>query len=430
MTLAAVTLIELPTRLAASGVYPETWVFDLSVPLGCIALRYPIRDGASRPGCEPDSTLPATAVHTSPPSSRHECGQDANRRVRQPWGGKVPFSVSVGRPAFLPVSRETSGTGPLLSGRRQLAKSSYVSAETGGRQGPSSDSLTCVPTPSLASLPIRRLTLRDLAACADLSEDRGWPREEHKWGFLLTAGKGYGIDDPEGGLLSACVVTEYGPQNPALAAIGMVLVAGRHARQGVGRRLMRHVVSAMGTTPLTLHATPNGRPLYEELGFKVTGRAEMVLGHLTPGGPEPEVATRAATAEDLTAILRLDEQVFGSDRTHIVTRLPAFADQLRVAEDGGQIIGYAAAWPNMDTHVVGPLIARDTSVAQALIASLAARTDRPLRTDIDVRHEELLAWVKERGLQSVAFNSVMAYGIAELPGDWSRRFAPVTVAAG
>ncbi|GGL99457.1 acetyltransferase [Streptomyces fumigatiscleroticus] len=288
-----------------------------------------------------------------------------------------------------------------------------------------------MPTPSLADLPIRRLTLRDLTACADLSQNRGWPREEHKWGFLLTAGKGYGIDDPEGGLVSACVVTEYGPQErPALAAVGMVLVAERYARRGVGRRLMRHVVSTMGTTPLTLHATPSGRPLYEELGFKATGRAEMLSGQFTPGGPEPGVGTRAATAEDLTAILRLDEQVFGADRTHIITRLPAFADQLRIAEENGRLIGYAAAWPNMGTQVVGPLVARDTETAKALLASLAAHTDRPLRTDVDVRHEELLTWVKERGLASVAFNAVMTYGITELPGDWTRRFAPLTVAAG
>ncbi|MCX4559503.1 GNAT family N-acetyltransferase [Streptomyces phaeochromogenes] len=286
-------------------------------------------------------------------------------------------------------------------------------------------------TPSSAFQPIRRLTPRDLTACADLSENRGWPREEHKWGLLLTAGTGYGIDDPDGGLVTACVVTSYGPQDrPALAAIGMVLVAERHARQGVGRRLMRHVVAELGTTPVTLHATPYGRPLYEELGFKTTGRAEMVRGHFVPGDPEPEVATRAATAEDLTAILRLDEEVFGADRTHMITRLPAFADQLRVAEENGRIIGYAAAWPNLDNHVVGPLIARDTEAAKALIASLAAHVDGPLRTDIDVRHEELLAWVKERGLAPTSFNAVMTYGIAELPGDWTRRFAPLTVAAG
>ncbi|MFJ5774738.1 GNAT family N-acetyltransferase [Streptomyces sp. NPDC093094] len=288
-----------------------------------------------------------------------------------------------------------------------------------------------MPTPSLSSLPIRRLTLRDLTACADLSENRGWPREEHKWGLLLTAGRGYGIDAPDGGLLSACVVTQYGPQDrPDLAAIGMVLVAERYARQGVGRRLMRHVVAAMDTTPLTLHATPGGRPLYEELGFKVTGQAEMLRGRFSPDGETPAVPTRAATAEDVTSLLRLDEPVFGADRTQMITRLPAFADLLHVAEEGGRIIGYAAAWPNMDTHVVGPLIARDTDTAKALISSLAARTDRPLRTDIDVRHTELIGWVKERGLTSVAFNSVMTYGIGELPGDWSRRFAPLTVAAG
>jgi GNAT superfamily N-acetyltransferase len=312
-----------------------------------------------------------------------------------------------------------------------MAKSSCFSPETGGRRGCLSDSLTCVPTDSLPALPIRRLTLRDLAACADLSENRGWPREEHKWGFLLTAGQGYGIDDPDGGLVSACVVTEYGAQNrPSLGAIGMVLVAERYARRGIGRRLMRHVISTMGTTPLTLHSTPYGRPLYEELGFKVTGRAEMLRGRFTPGGPTPEVVTRAATAEDLTAILRLDEEVFGADRTPVITRLPAFADRMRVAEENGRLIGYAAAWPNMDTHVVGPLIARDTETAKALIHTLAAHTDRPLRTDIDVRHEELLAWAKERGLATVAFNSVMTYGIPELPGDWTRRFAPLTVAAG
>ncbi|MFJ5273567.1 GNAT family N-acetyltransferase [Streptomyces sp. NPDC088358] len=286
-------------------------------------------------------------------------------------------------------------------------------------------------TPSLLALPIRRLTLRDLTACADLSEDRGWPREEHKWGLLLTAGKGYGIDAPDGGLVTVCVVTEYGtPGRPDLGAIGMVLVAKRYGRQGVGRRLMRHVVAERGLTPLTLHATPYGQPLYEELGFKVTGRAEMVRGHFVLAGPEPDVTTRPAGAEDLAGILRLDAEVFGLDRTHVITRLPAFSDQLRVAEANGRITGYAAAWPNMDTHVVGPLIARDTETAKALVASLAARTDRPLRTDIDVRHQELLSWAKECGLAPVGFNAVMTYGISELPGDWTRRFAPLTVAAG
>ncbi|MFI1868536.1 GNAT family N-acetyltransferase [Streptomyces jumonjinensis] len=285
-----------------------------------------------------------------------------------------------------------------------------------------------MPTP-LPELPIRRLTMGDLVSCADLSENRGWPREEHKWGLLLAAGTGYGIDDPSGkGLASVCVITSYGPR---LAAIGMVLVAEAHARRGIGRRMMRHVLEQAGDTPLTLHATPAGRPLYEELGFTAVGSAEMVMGPFRSHGPATTaVATRPATAEDLPAIVRLDNEVFGLDRTHMITRLPAFADQIRVAEEKGALTGYAAAWPNMDTHVIGPLIARDTETAQALIASLAAGTDRPLRTDIDVRHQSLLTWVKGQGLETVAFNTVMTYAIDDLPGDWARRFAPLSVALG
>ncbi|MFF2849965.1 GNAT family N-acetyltransferase [Streptomyces sp. NPDC058001] len=305
-------------------------------------------------------------------------------------------------------------------------------------------------TPSLSALPIRRLTPRDVTACADLSQDRGWSPEDHKWGLLLAAGTGYGIDAPDGqGLMGAAVVTAYGRQDsPDLLAIGMVLVAQRYERQGVGRRMMRHLLAEAGTTPLTLHATPNGRPLYEELGFKAVGSAEMMVGAFTAEGVDAaadtagtkqargakgtgaSVATRSATAEDLPAILRLDDEVFGLDRTHMITRLPAFADQLQVAEANGEIVGYAAAWPNTHHEVVGPLIARDTETAKALITSLAARAVRPLRTDIDVRHEELLTWLKERGLEPVAFNTVMVHSAPDLPGDWVRRFAPLTVAAG
>ncbi|MFF4577925.1 GNAT family N-acetyltransferase [Streptomyces sp. NPDC001389] len=291
--------------------------------------------------------------------------------------------------------------------------------------------------PLLTDLPIRALTPDDLRHCADLSQDRGWPREDHKWGLLLTAGTGYGVDAPDRqGLAAACVVTSYGDSRdkPDLAAIGMVLVADRFARQGLGRRLMEYVCDdVLAGVPLTLHATPYGRPLYEELGFDTTGRAEMLRGAFVPDPRRAAsgVPVRPATAEDLPGIVRLDTDVFGTDRTHVITRLPAFTDRLLVAEDAsGTLIGYAALWPNMETHVVGPLIARDADTAQALVTALAASTERPLRTDVDVRHEELVSWLKERGLQSLAFHAVMTRNIPDLPGDWTRRWAPLTVAAG
>ncbi|GGP86911.1 acetyltransferase [Streptomyces virginiae] len=297
-----------------------------------------------------------------------------------------------------------------------------------------------VTPPHITDLPIRALTVDDLHRCADLSEDRGWLREDHKWGLLLAAGNGFGVDAPDGrGLAAACVVTRYGSTSagPGIAAIGMVLVADRYARQGMGRALMTHVCNdVLKGIPLTLHATPYGRPLYEELGFKTTGRAEMMVGAFREDDASDTHGTarvRPAVADDLPRIVRLDAEVFGADRTHMITRLPAFSDQLLVSEEhggDGTLTGYAAAWPNMHTHVIGPLIARDTGTAKSLIAALARGTDRVLRTDVDVRHEELLAWLKERGMESVAFNAVMTRDIPDLPGDWTRRWAPLTVAAG
>ncbi|MFF1645056.1 GNAT family N-acetyltransferase [Streptomyces sp. NPDC058240] len=285
-----------------------------------------------------------------------------------------------------------------------------------------------LPRP-IAELPVRRLTPGDLVACADLCEDRGWPRDEHRWGLLLAAGTGYGVDDPGGkGLMASCVVTSYGPR---LAAIGMLLVAERYARQGIARRLMNHVIAESGGTPLSLYATAAGQPLYEQIGFSVVGRSQRVTGSFRPAGDRSSAVTvRPATAEDLRAMVRLDSDVFGTDRTHVLARLPAYADHIRVAQDEGHLIGYAAAWPSERTHVVGPLIARDTATAQALVASLAEATDLPLRVDVDARHTELLDWFEECGLRPGSSTTVMTLGASDLPGDWTRRYAPLTVATG
>lgn len=292
-----------------------------------------------------------------------------------------------------------------------------------------------LPRP-LAELPVRRLTRGDLIPCADLCEDRSWPRDEHRWGLLLSAGTGYGIDDPDGkGLMAACVTTSYGPR---LTAIGMMLVAERYSRRGVARRLMGYVMESAGPTPLSLYATTQGRPLYEELGFSSVGQVVRMNGSFRPDGdapgrtpPEPVVTTRPATASDLPALLRLDSEVFGSDRTHLLARLPSFADRLRVAEDSDGLVGYAALWPSEDAHVVGPLIARDTAIAKVLVNSLAATTDRRLRADIDARHEELLDWLVCRGLtRTGSGTTLMTHGSTGLPGEWTRRFAPLTVATG
>ncbi|MDT0446015.1 GNAT family N-acetyltransferase [Streptomyces johnsoniae] len=284
-----------------------------------------------------------------------------------------------------------------------------------------------------ASLPVRVLTLADLTACLDLAAEHGWAREEHKWRLLLTAGRGVGIDAPDrpGTLLATLVLTSYGETH---RCIGMVLVAARFARRGVGRHLMRHALDSCGGAAVFLTATANGRPLYERLGFAPVGTVTTLRGTFTGAAPAPAPAgtvLRAATAADIPAILAYDRPVFGADRTELLTRLPAFADQILVAHaPGGRLTGYAAAWPNETTTVIGPALADDQPTARALVARLAAAAPMPVRFDVDPRHPGLADWLRANGLTGDYVCTLMVRGAPDLPGDIDRRFAPLSVALG
>ena len=53
-----------------------------------------------------------------------------------------------------------------------------------------------------------------------------------------------------------------------------------HRRRGLSRRLMSELIAwcrAHGITRITLHASTDGRPLYEGLGFTPTNEMRLVL---------------------------------------------------------------------------------------------------------------------------------------------------------
>jgi GNAT superfamily N-acetyltransferase len=259
---------------------------------------------------------------------------------------------------------------------------------------------------------IRRLTAADVPRCKELSADRGWLREDNRWPLLVEISEVYGIDAPDGGLAGAVVLSGYG----AFAAIGMMLVARRWERKGLGRRLVSHAVAAAGGVTVTLLATGNGRPMYSKLGFAEHGTSVTYLGTL----PAAPAVTRPATAADLRAILARDAAAFGGDRSRLLMRLPTFA-RLRVAP-----AGYGAAWRNGDHTVIGPVVADDLPTAKALITDLAAGT--PCRLDITSYQPDLAAWAADH-LAPHATVTIMSYG-GRPPGDPSRRYLPFSVATG
>lgn len=269
---------------------------------------------------------------------------------------------------------------------------------------------------------IEILAVSALPACLDLAADRGWEREERKWRLLFDIATVYGIRDDDGALIGSATLTRFG----GTAAVGMLLVAGRHGGRGLGRRLMERVLADAGDDLVFLTATAHGRPLYEKLGFRQTGMVHLQRGVYTPDTGAP--ITRPATAADVSAV---DTAVTGADRGPMVSRLPDFADRLRVVrDDTGTVTGYGGIWPNTDHAQIGPLAAASDDDAIALIRELAADVSGVLRVDIDGRHPAVREWAAARGIVEFRQIPIMTLHGRKLPGDRDRYYVPLMLALG
>jgi GNAT superfamily N-acetyltransferase len=291
--------------------------------------------------------------------------------------------------------------------------------------------------------PVRRLGPGDLRHCVRLSIDRGWLPEQAKWSLLLEVSEVFGIDAPDGGdgggagdgaLAGVVVLTRYGAD---LASVGMMLVAARYGRQGLGRALMEHLLAEAGDATVTLFATDLGKPLYDKLGFRAIRRSAAFTGTFRAGPAKPaatptadnsKMRTRPAAAADMASIIDVDRAAFGADRSRLLRRLPAFAGQLLVLETSRGVAGFAAAWPNHTSTVIGPLVAPGGAAARRLISDLAAGIRGQVRLDLDPDRPELPAWAIRHGLQPAGLNAVMAYGGRPPPGDPARLFTPISIA--
>ena len=276
-------------------------------------------------------------------------------------------------------------------------------------------------------LRIRRLRAADLAACGRLAVDRGWPPEQNKWRLLLAISEAYGVDDPAGGLAASIVLTRYGR---GLASVGMMLVASRYGRRGLGRRLLAHVVERAGPAVVYLAASSYSRRLCQDLGFRVIDTVDRHAGPFAPPPRVPGGRVRSASGSDLASLAAFDRQIFGADRGPVLTRLFGFAERVLIAEgNDGSPAGFAGAWRNEADLVVGPLVAADVGAARALITTAALAADGPVRVDIRGCHADLADWATGRGLIPCGHATLMVRG-GDLPGRRGQVYAPLAGATG
>jgi len=242
-----------------------------------------------------------------------------------------------------------------------------------------------------------RMEARHLPAASELTKALKWPARLEDWQTAHTLGRGF-VVEMDGELVGTALWWPYGDD---YGSTGMIIVADKAQRRGIGARLMTALLADAKGHALFLNSTVEGKALYTRLGFKpydVVRQHQAVLE--TPPSIDPAVPLREAIAADHASIVAIDEAAAGMPRKAMLDEIGGSAHQMVVERDGN-VAGYGYVRPWGRGVVVGPVIARDDTDAKALIAALAARhVGEFVRIDVS-GSSGLSSWLSGIGLPEV-----------------------------
>lgn len=276
---------------------------------------------------------------------------------------------------------------------------------------------------------LRPIAAADLDAVQALVAQAAWPHRREDTRFALGLGRGTVAVREDGGVVGNAL---WWPNGAAVATVGYVVVSSDCRGAGIGRRLMDEVLAAAGERRLELTATPAGFPLYERLGFAVTGRMHQRQGIASPVGELVPSAgrIRALVEDDMPALRSLDARTTGRDRSRLLDALAAVA-VARVHEVEGRLAGFAFERAFGRGRAVGPLVAEDDAAAVALFApSAAACAGGFLRADTPMGEGAFPAVLDRAGLACVDVARTMARGAAGEPRGPARPYCVASQALG
>lgn len=286
--------------------------------------------------------------------------------------------------------------------------------------------------PPADGVTLRAMTSADLEAAHALSDQLRWPHRLADWEQAFRHAEGL-VAERDGETLGTALRFRWGP---AHATIGLVIVTPAAQGRRIGHRLMSALLDGMDDSQVLLHATPEGRGLYERLGFVRIGELRQHQGTALPA---PLVALgsgwrlRPAGASDAPALRALDAQARGMPRDALIDELLADAEAAVVLDEEGVARGFGLLRRFGRGHLIGPVIAPDDEGARALIAHLAGiNTGRFTRIDIDA-DSGLAEWVEALGLARVDAPVTMQRGgklVTDAAPGAPRLYAIVTQAIG
>lgn len=255
---------------------------------------------------------------------------------------------------------------------------------------------------------LRRLTADDLEAAQALSREFQWPHRLEDWHFGLAHGQGVAALR-DGELVGTALHWLWGKQH---ATVGLVMVSPRMQGQRLGQHLMHAVMTGLEDRTVVLHATREGRGVYERMGFAITGEVRQHQGLAAPAqlvALADDMRLRPLGRNDAQALVALDTRAAGMPRETMLRQLLAEGDAVVLAREG-EAVGFSILRRFGRGHAIGPVVAPDLASAQALIGHWCSRyAGKFLRIDVDAA-SGLPEWLEAQGLPRTDTVTTMVRG--------------------
>lgn len=218
---------------------------------------------------------------------------------------------------------------------------------------------------------IRQMTTFDIPAGMNLKRIAHWNQTEADWNlFLSSNAEGCFVCEVDRRVVGTVTTIVY---ENRFAWIGMVLVDPEFRNRGIGRTLLQQAVEHLDSRAIPcmkLDATPQGKPVYEKLGFVDDYEIERWMLKRPAPQMQPEVAQ-----DDLAKVLPLDGEVFGADRSLLLRGLSESAPEfLQVLMGPAGVTGYALGRHGSHSDQLGPWVAPDESAAAQMLHTFLARS--------------------------------------------------------
>lgn len=272
---------------------------------------------------------------------------------------------------------------------------------------------------------LRPMTQEDIPFAMKLKSVANWNQLEADWKLLIDAGDGGNFVATYAGK-EIGTITTLTYQN-RFSWLGMVLVDPAYRGMGAGRTLLQTAIahaSSKGT--VRLDATPQGKKLYETLGF-ITERQLIRLERQPANHPLLHVSQTctAISANVLLQLLEFDFGIFGANREvvlcHLFHQAPAYA---YYAERKGKITGYCFGRSGSHFEHIGPMIAENKEDARDLLLSVAAACpDKSLIIDVFTEHSQWLDMLDSLGFKIQRPFIRMYLGKLSYPGNPAMQYA-------